>query len=77
MPLFQRRAGFGQANYPFNLPTAKDVKYQKGDCPVVERMHEEEIFFHDMMHANITKKDLDDVVAAFKKVYDHRHELKQ
>lgn len=75
MPIFRHKAGFGQANYPFNLATGRAVVYNKGDCPVVERMHEKEIFFHDMMHANLTKKDLDDVIAAFNKVYTHRHEL--
>lgn len=75
MPLFQQRTGFGHTHYPFNDPNAASISYAKGICPVAERMHEQEIFFHDMMHAGITKKDMDDVIAAFRKVYIHRKEI--
>ena len=41
------------------------------DCPVTERMHFEELIFTNVIHAGVTVQDLDDVVAAFGKVYEH------
>jgi len=46
-----------------------------GLCPVTERLHEKELIGNELMHANMKKKDLDDVVEAFHKVYRHREEL--
>ncbi|MDO8558220.1 MAG: DegT/DnrJ/EryC1/StrS family aminotransferase [bacterium] len=77
LPIFQKKAGFGKQGYPFNLPSGKAAVYRKGMCPVVERMHEKELFLHDMMHAHIKKSDLSDIIGAFTKVYKHRAELKK
>jgi dTDP-4-amino-4,6-dideoxygalactose transaminase len=49
--------------------------YRKGACMVAERLHERELFTHEYMHASATRDDLDDVIAAFTKVYEHRREL--
>ena len=49
--------------------------YEKGMCPVVERLNEKELFTHDMMRPGMTTLDLDDVIAAFHKVYENRSEL--
>jgi hypothetical protein len=38
-------------------------------------MHEEELFTHEYMRPPMSKADLDDVVHAFEKVYEHRHTL--
>ena len=72
-PLFQNKIGYGGTNYPFNL---SKVSYQKGLCPVCEKMHYEELITHDLIKAFMTKDDLDDVYKAFKKVYDNVNELK-
>lgn len=76
MPLFQKKTGFGGGKYPFNSQRGRTISYEKGLCPVAERMHEKEIFFHDMMHANIGREDREDVVAAFRKVYENRSQLR-
>lgn len=73
LPLFQKRIAFGKNGYPFNL---SDVSYEKGICPVAERMHEKELFAHEFMRPPAARKDLDDVVKAFNKVYKFREELK-
>ena len=77
LPLFQKLIGFGDKGYPFNSPYYKGkLKYDKGLCPVVERMHDKELIVHDLMTPPFSKKDLDDVVSAFKKVYENISELK-
>jgi dTDP-4-amino-4,6-dideoxygalactose transaminase len=76
MPLFQKQVAFGSKGYPFKSPFYSGVaKYEKGMCPVVEAMYEKRLISHDMMRPGMTKEDLDDVVNAFRKVYEHRAEL--
>jgi len=76
IPLFQKQIAFGAKGYPFVSPFHKEVyQYKKGMCPVVEQLHEAGYLSHEMMRPGMTKQDLDDVVSAFKKVYDFRDEL--
>lgn len=77
LPLFQKRIAFGNSGYPFtDAPVHMgSVSYEKGICPVAERMYEKELFAHEFMRPPATKDDLDDVVRAFEKVYQYRFEL--
>lgn len=77
LPLFQKRIAFGKSGYPFTLiQKSSFVSYKKGICPVVERLFEKELFTHEFMRPPATQADLDDVVKAFVKVYEHKNELK-
>lgn len=76
LPIFQKQIAFGSKGFPFKSEFYKGVAhYEKGMCPVVERLNEKEMFTHDMMRPGMTKEDLDDVITAFHKVYEHRAEL--
>lgn len=72
-PSFQQRIAFGSKGYPFTL--AQNVSYDKGICPVVESMHFAKLFTIDLAHSFMSKQDLDDVIAAFTKVWENRHLL--
>jgi len=75
-PVYQKRIAFGNDGFPFTYPGYKGkVSYDLGICPVTERMHYEEVIYTNVCHAGITRMDLDDIVRAFHKVYDHRKEL--
>ncbi len=75
-PIFQKRIAFGRQGYPFTSEHYRGkVSYRKGLCPTVERLYETELFVHELMRPGMTKRDLDDVVRAFHKVYAHREEL--
>jgi len=75
-PLYQRRIAFGNDGFPFTYPGYKgQVSYQRGICPVTEKMHYEELIFTNVCHANIQKHDLDDMVAAMEKVMAGRGAL--
>ncbi|UCC95301.1 MAG: DegT/DnrJ/EryC1/StrS family aminotransferase [Candidatus Omnitrophota bacterium] len=75
-PMYQKKIAYGKSGFPFVGPHYKrKVNYSKGICPVAERMHEEELFINDLMYPALTKRDLDDVVEAFIKVWDNRKEL--
>jgi dTDP-4-amino-4,6-dideoxygalactose transaminase len=76
-PIYQRRIGLGRDGFPFTYPGYKGaVCYDRGICPVTERMHLEELIHTNICHANITQQDLTDAVVAFEKVLDNVHELK-
>ena len=76
-PVFQKKIAYGSKGCPFVAPWYEgEVDYAKGTCPVTERMHEKELFIHEMMLPSMTERDLDDVVDAFEKVWEHRELLK-
>ncbi len=76
MPVFQQQIAFGSRGFPFKSEFYKGaVRYEKGMCPVVERLHEKELITSDLMRPGMTTRDLDDVVEAFHKVYQYREEL--
>lgn len=71
-PIYQKRV----VGCSFNCPKYEgSVSYEKGICPVAERMHFEELFTHEFMRPGMAKSDLDDVVDAFEKVSDNIKEL--
>ncbi|MBI5412980.1 DegT/DnrJ/EryC1/StrS family aminotransferase [Candidatus Peregrinibacteria bacterium] len=74
LPLFQKRTAIGSHGFPFTLGS-DSVSYAKGLCPVAESLYEKQLFTHEFMRPPATKSDLDDVVKAFNKVYEARHEL--
>ena len=74
LPLYQRRIAYGTQGFPFSLREGT-VNYGKGLCPVAERMHEKELFLHELMLPSLEEDDLDDVAKAFDKVWTNRHTL--
>lgn len=71
-PIYQQRAGkcsFNCSHY------TGDVSYDKGICPVTERMHFTELITHEYMRPGMEQQDLDDVVRGFEKVTNAIHEL--
>ncbi|MEO6845643.1 MAG: DegT/DnrJ/EryC1/StrS family aminotransferase [Chthoniobacterales bacterium] len=76
-PLYQRRIALGDKGAPFTKPYYDgEVKYDRGICPVTERMHFEEVLIGDYCHANLEEKDMDDICAAYKKVFSQLETLK-
>jgi hypothetical protein len=70
--MFQQRVAYGSNGYPFS---ESSVSYDKGICPVTERMHFSELFTHEFIIPSMQKSDIDDVVSAFEKVWDNRESL--
>lgn len=73
--LYQKKIAIGNQGFPFNL--SNNINYEKGLCPITERMHKEELIAHELMRPGMTKQDLDDVIAAFYKVTENLSELKK
>lgn len=69
-PMYQRQLCYGNDGYPFKSPFYKGkVDYRKGLCPVVERMHTQELLSTGICRYPLTVKDMDDCLRAFDKVY--------
>lgn len=73
LPLFQQR----QTHCSFNCNNYRGgVDYSLGICPVVEKLHFEELFSHEYLRPGMSKADLNDVVEAFNKVASNLEELR-
>lgn len=77
-PIYQRRIAYGKNGCPFNCPFYKGkLQYQKGLCPVTERMHFEELMLTGVCRYPHTQEDMEDVVKAFEKLFQNIKELKK
>lgn len=68
-PLYQKKA--------FNLYKHKpeELDFDKGICPVVEKMHFEQLITHEFMRPSMRRTDLDQVIEAFYKVDKYMDEI--
>ena len=73
-PIYQQRLHKCSFNCPRYDGT---VSYERGLCPVTERMFFEEVFTHEFMRPSFSGSDLEDVVNAYHKVYENLNELKE
>jgi len=75
-PVYQQRIAFGKDGFPFTYPGYKGhVSYDRGICPVTEQMYYLELVYTNVCHAQVTRRDLEDVIAAFHKVFENRAEI--
>ena len=72
LPIFQKKIAFGNNGYPFNL---SKVTYEKGSCPVTERLYEKELICYETCMYSVDSQHLNLFIDAIQKVYEHRHEL--
>jgi perosamine synthetase len=61
-PIYQNRDAFAFKHY------TGSVSYQKGICPVAERLHEKDLVLTQLQRPPATNADMDDVVRAIEKV---------
>jgi len=73
-PIFKEKTAYGSSGYPFNLYNGT-LCYEKGLCPITEKMHYKELVTHELMNPPATMDDLDDIAKAINKVYYYRKDL--
>lgn len=73
-PLFQHRIAIGRDGFPFTL-AAPTVSYDRGICPVTERMYDHELFYLNVCYAGVSDEDVTDVIRTLEKVVECRGEL--
>lgn len=73
-PLYQQRRLYGGTGSPWTDPAYQgSVSYDRGICPVTERMHYDEVLYTGAVHAQTAPEDIDDMAEAFHKVIGHFH----
>ena len=68
-PIFHENKHFALKHF------AEHVNYDKGICPIVEKMHEKEVILTLMCRPPATFKDMNDIVGAMKKIITNKEEL--
>lgn len=77
-PIYQKLVGYGETGCPFKCPMYKGkLNYNRGICPICEKMHFEDLMTHEFIVPSMTKEDMNHVVEAFEKVWKNIGELKQ
>ena len=72
LPVFQERIALGRDGFPFTLT---ERRYDKGLCPVVERLHEREAILFEPCAWQVSDTDGERLAAAVRKVHDRAGEL--
>lgn len=73
--VYQKQIALGSKGFPFNYNQGVKYNYEKGLCPVVERMYEKELFYSPIVREAVSENDIQDLVKAMQKVYENRQEL--
>lgn len=77
LPMFRDRIAIGRDGFPFRGPHVnREINYGPGLCPMAERAGSRMIS-HEMFRQPMSRADLDEVAAAFHKVYENLPALRQ
>jgi perosamine synthetase len=76
-PLFQQRIAYGTGGFPWSSSYCdREVRYERGICPVAERLHSETFLGISVCLNNYSQEDVQRVIYAFQKVWSHRDALR-
>jgi dTDP-4-amino-4,6-dideoxygalactose transaminase len=76
LPMYQQKIAYGSKGFPWTSDICRrDVSYQKGICPVAERLHDTSFLGFEMCVSEMTDDDVDLLVQAFRKVWDQMARL--
>jgi perosamine synthetase len=77
-PIFQQRIAYGMKGFPWSAEFYKGkVSYEKGTCPMAELLQDEKYMGIEMCKYRYEDKDIDLLIAAFRKVWEHMSALKR
>lgn len=77
LPMYQKKMAYGSSGFPWTSDIChREVDYRKGICPVAENFHDSSFLGLAMCLNEYFDRDVDLVVAAFKKVWAQLDALK-
>lgn len=74
-PLYQKKIAMGRSGFPWNINPRIGYYYNRGICPVVERMYEQDLIYTPLIREPLVEADIDDFLTAIKKVLANLAEL--
>lgn len=78
LPMYQNKIAYGSKGFPWTSDIChREVSYKKGICPVAEELHDNSYLGFEMCVYELTDRDVDLIVAAFKKVWNQMQALKK
>jgi dTDP-4-amino-4,6-dideoxygalactose transaminase len=78
LPMYQQKIAYGSQGFPWTSEICqRDVSYDKGICPVAERLHEETFLCLPMCLHDLSNNDVDLIIDSFCKVWNHFDSLLQ
>ena len=76
LPLYQEKIAYGNKGFPWSSNVYKgNVKYDKGICPIAEKLHEKEIMAIPTCMYDWEDEDIEYIIKAFHKVWSQLDEL--
>jgi perosamine synthetase len=77
LPMYQQKQAYGANGFPWSSEICRrDVSYGKGICPVAEVLHESTHLGYEMCLHQMSDREVDAMVSAFKKVWANLSQLK-
>jgi perosamine synthetase len=77
LPVYQQKIAYGSKGFPWASDICqREVSYQKGICPVAERLHESTYLGFAMCMHELADEEVDLIGRAFWKVWDQMDSLK-
>jgi perosamine synthetase len=76
LPIYQKRIAYGKKGFPWTADVYKgSVSYRKGICPVAEKLQDESFLQIGLCSFTFTDPEIDQMVGAFRKIWDHLGDL--
>lgn len=77
LPMYQKKIAFGSKGFPWVPEIYKgSVSYQKGICKIAEELHDRSFIGMEMCLYHYTDADIDQMIEAFRKVWDNLDQLR-
>jgi perosamine synthetase len=77
LPMYQQKIAYGSKGFPWTSDIChREVSYQKGICPVAERLQDFTYLGFSICMHDLTDEDVDLIGRAFRKVWDQMESLK-
>ena len=77
IPMYQKKIAFGSKGFPWTADFArKNISYEKGICPVAEKLNDETYLAFSMCVYDLSDDNLDLVIKSFHKVWNNIDQLK-
>ncbi len=72
LPIYQKKIAYGSNGFPWTSDIChREVNYNKGICPVAEKLHDESYLGIEMCINELSDDDVDLIVKAFRKVWNN------